>query len=42
MTSHVEKAALYSGNIQVMTEYLVDMGQMNVLIREGLRYFQRL
>ena len=42
MTSHVEKAALYSTNIHAMAEYLVDMGQMNITVKEGLRYFQRL
>ena len=38
----MEKASLYSGNIHAMTEYLVDMGQMNIILRDGLRYFQRL
>lgn len=42
MTTHVEKASLYSGSVHAMAEYLVDMGQMNLTVREGLRYFQRL
>ena len=27
MTTHVEKASLYSGSVHAMAEYLVDMGQ---------------
>ena len=41
LTTHVEKAALYARNIHAMAEYLVDMGQMEIRVREGLRYFVR-
>ena len=41
LTTHVEKAALYARNIHAMAEYLVDMGQMEIQVREGLRYFVR-
>ena len=41
LTTHVEKAALYARNIHAMSEYLVDMGRMEIQVREGLRYFVR-
>lgn len=41
MTTHVEKAALYARNVDAMAEYLVDMGRMEIQVREGLRYFVR-
>lgn len=41
LTTHVEKAALYARNIHAMAEYLVDMGRMDIQVREGLRYFVR-
>lgn len=41
LTTHVEKAALYNRNIHAMAEYLVDMGRMDIVVREGLRYFVR-
>ena len=41
LTTHVEKAALYARNVDAMAEYLVDMGQMEIRVREGLRYFVR-
>ena len=41
LTTHVEKAALYARNVDAMAEYLVDMGRMEIQVREGLRYFVR-
>ena len=41
LTTHVEKAALYARNIDAMAEYLVDVGRMDIVIREGVRYFVR-
>ena len=41
LTTHIEKAALYARNVDAMVEYLVDVGRMDIVIREGVRYFVR-